>query len=142
MDVAISYADEPRPARPVAPLKTCPGVKAPFLPPWRLRKIMSCIDAHLDRQIRISELAEVASLSMSHFARAFKNSVGVTPQSFIRRRRIERAKKLLSDTSTALAQVAQDCGFCDQAHLTRAFHDLVGLPPSRWRKSLSIAAAA
>lgn len=142
MDAAISYAGAPRPARPVAPLETRPGVKAPFLPPWRLRKIMCCIDAHLDRQIRVSELAQVAGLSMSHFARAFKNSVGVTPQSFIRRRRIERAKTLLADTSAALAQVAQDCGFCDQAHLTRAFHDLVGQPPSRWRKSLPVAAAA
>lgn len=118
-----------------------PGVKTPSLPPWRLRKIVSRIDAHLDRQIRISELAELAGLSTSHLARTFKNSVGVTPLGFIRRRRIERAKMLLANTSAALAQVAQDCGFSDQAHFTRAFHDLVGLPPSRWRKNLRAAGA-
>lgn len=114
----------------------------PSLTPWRLRKVLSRIDAHLDRQIRLSELAELAGLSTSHFTRTFKNSVGTTPLSFIRHRRIERAKTLLVETSTCLAQVAQDCGFFDQAHLTRVFRDMVGVPPSRWRKSIRWAAAS
>jgi AraC-like DNA-binding protein len=141
LDAAISYAGERRTARLVEPLEACPHVRAPSLAPWRLRRIVSCIDAHLDRPIRLSELAELAGLSSSHFTRTFKNSVGSTPLSFIRHRRIERAKTLLAETSTCLAQVAQDCGFSDQAHFTRAFHALVGLPPSRWRKSIRASAA-
>ncbi|RRN63977.1 helix-turn-helix domain-containing protein [Caulobacter sp. 602-1] len=118
--------DEPSPAH----------AEASPLPPWRLRKILGRIEAGLDQRIKLSELAALTGLSTGHFSRTFKNSVGDTPLSFIRRRRIERAKVLMAETSAGLAQVAQDCGFCDQAHFTRAFHHLVGLSPHRWRVGL------
>lgn len=116
-------------------IETAARASASSLPPWRLRKILGRIEAGLDRRISLSELAALIGLSTSHFSRAFKNSVGDTPQSFIRHRRIERAKILLAETDAGLAEVAQDCGFSDQAHFTRAFHSLVGLPPRRWRAS-------
>lgn len=127
MNAAVSCVDDMPPvARP----------RTTILPTWRLRKVVRHIEGHLDRQIRLSELADLACMSPSHFTRTFKSSVNVTPQDFIRRRRIERAKTFLASSSIGLAQVAQACGFSDQAHFTRTFHELVGQPPSRWRRSL------
>jgi len=125
LDAAVSYAGH---------TPSVPRARATILPEWRLRKVVRHIEIHLDRQIRLSELAELACLSPSHFTRTFKSSVNATPRDFIRERRVERAKVFLAGSSIGLAQVAQACGFSDQAHFTRTFHDRVGLPPHRWRK--------
>lgn len=111
-----------------------PSVRVTTMAPWRFRKVVAYIESHLDRRIRLSDLAALTGLSAGHLNRTFKATVDVTPQGFIRQRRIERAKALLMQSDLRLAQIAQDCGFADQAHFTRKFRDLVGLPPNRWRR--------
>jgi AraC-like DNA-binding protein len=115
---------------------TSPANRALSMAPWRMRKVLRHIEGHLHRRIRVSELAELAGLSASHFSRAFRDDLNATPKSFIRRNQIERAKALMAGSDCSLAQIAQECGFSDQAHFTRAFRDLVGLPPSCWRRRI------
>ena len=70
---------------------------------------------------------------MSHFARAFRDSVGLTPHSYIVRRRLLQAQELLAKTEQPLAEIALSTGFADQSHFTRRFHQFVGLPPRKFR---------
>jgi AraC family transcriptional regulator len=104
------------------------------LAPWQARKVDQFIAQNLDRTIGVGELASLARLSTTHFSRVFKRSFGVTPRDYVMRARLDRAKGLLSQTSLSLCQIALDCGFCDQAHMSRIFHQVVGATPSRWRK--------
>ena len=93
------------------------------------------IDAHLAEAISVSELAQRAGLSEAHFARAFKQTVGVAPHRFVMVRRLERGRRMLADTEDSVAQIASACGFADQAHFSRAFSQAFGISPSGLRKS-------
>jgi transcriptional regulator GlxA family with amidase domain len=68
--------------------------RLPDLPPLRLRRVFEYIDAHLDQDLTLAELAGVACLSPCHFSRSFKDAMGVGPQRYTMQRRVERAKNL------------------------------------------------
>ena len=104
------------------------------LAPWQLRRVLAHIEAHLESRMVIESLADVASLSPSYFSRAFKQSAGVSPKTYLIRRRVERAKALIVSGGDELKSVALHCGFADQAHLTRMFRREVGVSPGLWRR--------
>ena len=104
------------------------------LAPGRIRRVTAYIDTHLMSSIRLRELAEVARLSTSHFARAFKVSIGESVHVYIVRRRIERAQELMLMTNESLCQIALACGLSDQAHFSRLFRRVVGVSPNAWRR--------
>ncbi len=106
------------------------------LPPARAQRICEFIDANLDQSISLESLAEMAGLSTYHFARAFKQTLGMPPHCYVLQRRIERAQQMLRDTDLSLSEIALSAGFSDQSHLTRHFRRLTGVPPSvmRWER--------
>jgi AraC-like DNA-binding protein len=104
------------------------------LAPWQLRRAYAFMEARLDGDTSIAELAQECRLSASHFARAFRQATGLPPHRWLLRRRVERAKELLSDGALPLAQVALACGFVDQSHLNRVFTRTEGHSPGRWRR--------
>jgi AraC family transcriptional regulator len=120
-----------------------PGVSAPSLANvqpgglanWQARRTIAYIEANLASKMGTGDLANVVALSRSHFSRAFKLSLGVSPMEYVAVRRVERAKEMISSTRERLAEVALACGFADQAHLNRRFRDLMGVSPGRWRRS-------
>jgi transcriptional regulator GlxA family with amidase domain len=57
------------------------------------------------------------------------------PYRWLRAVRVERAKDLLFNSSLSLSQIAYECGFSDQSHLTRVFSDSIGITPGAWRKA-------
>ncbi len=107
------------------------------LAPWQIRRVMSHIDASLGGKIGLADLGRFVGLSTSHFARAFKASIGEPAHAYIIRRRIERAQQLMLMTSEPLCQIALACGLCDQAHLSRMFRRAVGMTPNAWRRQWS-----
>ena len=96
---------------------------------------MEMIRAKLDGSVRLAALAQECGLSVSHFARAFRASFGVSTHSWLNERRIERSKHLMMTTTLPLAEIAIRSGFSDQAGLTRIFHRLVGESPGKWRRA-------
>ncbi|MEZ2224084.1 helix-turn-helix domain-containing protein [Rhizobium sp. RCC_161_2] len=104
------------------------------LTPWQLRRARDTINARLDRDVSLAQLASNCGLSTSHFARAFARSTGIPPHRWLMQRRVDRAKELMRK-GTPLAEIALMCGFSDQSHLTRVFSQSVGLTPGRWRES-------
>ena len=105
------------------------------LAPWQVRSVTTYIDANLSAPLSCEELARLARLSVSYFARAFKCTFGYSPHVFLMRRRMERAQGLMLKTNTSLAQIALDCGFADQAHLSRIFLRFTGERPASWRRA-------
>jgi AraC family transcriptional regulator len=117
------------------------GVAAPPLGPmtgrlsaWQLRRAIDHMTAHLDGDPTIAQLAQACGLSSGYFARAFRQTVGVTPHQWLLRRRVERARQMLRHGGLELAAIAAACGFADQSHFTRVFARLEGQSPGRWRR--------
>jgi AraC-like DNA-binding protein len=105
------------------------------LAPWQVRRVALYMDGNLAGSIRCGDLARVTRLSVSHFMRAFRESFGAPPHTYLMRRRMERAQDLMLSTETTIGQIALDCGFADQSHLTRLFHKIVGESPAAWRRA-------
>jgi AraC family transcriptional regulator len=111
------------------------------LSPGKLSRIVQYIDARLHEAIAVETLAGMAGLSRSHFSRAFQRMTGDPPQRFILKRRVCRARDLLSGGDAPIAQIALKSGFSSQAHLSAAFRDDVGTTPSRYRAAFRGAGA-
>jgi AraC family transcriptional regulator len=105
------------------------------LPRRALERVLQYVEAHLNERISVQALADVAGLSTYHFARAFKQSKGLTPHDYLVQHRIEYAQKLLANSDVPLSEVALAAGFFDQSHFARRFREYVGVPPSRYRSS-------
>ena len=105
------------------------------LAPWQVRSVTTYIDANLSGSLSCEALARLARLSVSYFARAFKCTFGYSPHVFLMRRRMERAQGLMLKSDAPLAQIALDCGFADQAHLSRLFLRFTGERPASWRRA-------
>jgi AraC-like DNA-binding protein len=105
------------------------------LAPWQRRRVVELLDTNIAGDVRLADLARACQLSVSHFARSFKASFGVTCHRWLTEHRIERAKQLLATTDVSLADVATRSGFADQAAFTRAFHRVAGVPPGQWRRA-------
>lgn len=103
----------------------------------RLARVLDHIEAHLGEELSLAELAKVACLSPFHFSRCFKRSVGVGPQRYVNRRRIERARELMRRTDEPLAAIAQTLGFADQSHFTQVFRRETGATPARFRAAVA-----
>lgn len=99
----------------------------------RLARVLDLVEAGLDRDLSLDELAAEASLSPFHFSRAFQRTMGMTPCRYLLERRVERAKQKLRHSSLSLVEIAQDVGFANQSGFTRAFARVTGLPPGRFR---------
>jgi AraC family transcriptional regulator len=105
---------------------------------WKMKRVIGYIDIHLATGIRSRDLARLAGLSESHFSRAFKSSVGVSPLGYITRRRVELAREMMRASDQALAQIAVACGWSDQSHFCRVFRRVTGVSPHEWRRANAI----
>ncbi len=99
------------------------------LPTYRLRQVVEYMDAYLDRDLALAELAAVAQMSPNYFTQLFKQSTGLTPHQYVIQRRVERAKHLLMEGKGTIADIALQVGFAHQSHLNRHFKRWVGVTP-------------
>ncbi len=105
------------------------------LAPSALRRVLDHIDAHLGENMSLEALASRTHLSAYHFARTFKQSVGVSPHRYVLEQRVSKAQELLSRTALPLSSIARTVGFSDQSHFSRCFRRLVGATPSDFRRA-------
>lgn len=104
------------------------------MPPPKIARVVDYIEANIDQDLDLAALAGVASMSVYHFARRFKDTLGVSPHAYVVSRRVRRAESLLRRRNLEIVQVAAACGFSSQAHLTTTFLNSLGTTPGRYRR--------
>jgi AraC family transcriptional regulator len=103
------------------------------LSPLQLKRVIDFIRAHLNQDLSLASLAAQTGFSSYHFARLFRQTVGESPHQFVLRQRLETACHLLERTKMSPAQIALECGFANQSHLTRLFKQRFDLTPHAFR---------
>lgn len=103
------------------------------LAPVALRNVLEYIESHLGEPLLLCDLAAQVSLSEYHFARMFRQSMGVAPHQFVMQRRMARAKALLLSSNQSLTDIALACGFNSASHFSNRFKAAKGITPSQLR---------
>jgi len=119
-----AYAGQSRSARPLRG----------GLGPARLRTIKDLVQAKMEDELTLIEMAQAVELSPAHFSRMFRKSTGETPHQFVLRNRIERAKEMLRAPEARVLDVAVACGFKTQQHFARMFRRISGASPTEYRQ--------
>lgn len=101
-----------------------------------LGAVVAHIRAHLGENVTSQDLARVAGCSVDTLERRCRRVFGRSPGQLILSTRIDVARGLLTGSDMPLAQIADLCGYADQAGFSRTFTRLVGIPPGRYRKSM------
>lgn len=107
---------------------------AGMLARWQERRAKELLAANLNGNITLADLAKACKLSIRHFTRAFRASTAMSPHAWLLQLRVNKAKHLLANTRRTLAEIAAECGFADQSHMTRVIRRLVGVPPGALRR--------
>ena len=110
-----------------------PAVSA--LPPYALKRVLERIEHSFRSDVSLASLAEEAGYSRGHFLKMFRASMGMTPHRYVLKRRVDHAQSLLKRQELSIIDVAADCGFSSQAHLTQVFREHVGVTPGDYRRN-------
>jgi AraC-like DNA-binding protein len=86
------------------------------------------------RAWKIEDFARLAGVSVPHFFRCFNKATGASPMDWLRRERINQAKRLLSETDELIRVIAEQVGYRDPFYFSRDFRKLVGVSPRLYRK--------
>jgi AraC family transcriptional regulator len=101
----------------------------------RLKRVIEYINDRLEADLRVRELAQLCSMSCAHFARMFKESMGIAPHQYVISRRIERARELLARSELPLVEIALRSGFAAQSGFTTTFRRAIGMTPYAFRRA-------
>lgn len=118
----VSFDIKPKPVSRHAPLNR-----------RQLERVNEFIEAHMDADISLTDLAALANMPVDTFARRFKAATGRAPYAHVIERRIARAETLLATTDTPIGHLALALGFSSQSHFTSAFRRLKGMTPKAYR---------
>lgn len=99
----------------------------------QLQQVLDYIHTHLDRDLSLTELAEVINVSPTYFASLFKQAIDISPHQYVIQQRVEQAKLMLLKTDLAIADIALQVGFSSQSHLTQQFKRITGMTPKQIR---------
>ncbi len=108
-----------------APAKSASGVE----------RARDWLHAHHAENVTVEDLAAVSGLSRVHLTRAYTRRFGVPPHLDLNAIRLRHAQAAML-RGTPLAEVAADCGFADQSHLSRRFKGAVGTSPGQWLRQM------
>ena len=103
----------------------------------KIQKVIGYIHANLDQPLGLDRLAQVARLSRSRLYSLFKAETGLAPMQYVKRCRIEKARRLLITTSLSLKEIRSAVGLLDRSHFTRGFKEAFGAGPLEYRRMAS-----
>ena len=100
----------------------------------RLQAVLNFIRNNLASDVTVATLARIAGINVSYFRRIFLEATGMAPHAYVFAARLEQARKLLIQSELPIAQIATDCGFSNQSHLTSRFRAAHAVTPAQFRK--------
>lgn len=115
---------------------------APFAPAkgglasWARNRCLELMREKMSEDISLDELAAEARLSPFHFARMFKQSLGVPPRVYLTRLRMEKTCELLEHTDLSVTEIAQEVGYSSNQVLARVFFKHQHLSPTDYRRAV------
>ncbi len=102
----------------------------------KINRVMDYIEKHLNEEITLDKIAQIACFSPFHFHRIFSTLTGETLNTFIQRIRIERAaQQLRNEEKISINEIANNCGFSSAAHFSRTFRKYFGLTAKEFRET-------
>jgi AraC family transcriptional regulator len=101
----------------------------------RIDRVIDYLRNHLDKPLKLEDLAKVACFSEYHFHRIFGAMTGETLNDFTNRLRLEKAARLLTKTGQSATEIALECGFSSSAIFSRSFSKAFNTSPTQYRKS-------
>ena len=99
-----------------------------------VQKAIEFMKANFSAQITLSDLGNVIGYSPNHFQKIFFKTMGISPQKFLEKLRVDHAKYLLMKNELSIASIAYECGFSSHPHFTKVFKQLTLLTPSEFRQ--------
>ena len=107
----------------------------------RPQRWLACVTEFLresfTEHLTLAQVASAAGVHPVHLAREFRRFHGCTIGEYIRRLRVERARRQLSSSDESLATIAAGAGFSDQSHFSRTFKRLMGMTPAQYRANFA-----
>src|SRR5262245_52324161 len=100
---------------------------------WRVQLLIDEMLRDLERPIVVGEMARRVNLSRSRLTHLFRSEVRRSPARYLREARLDRARKLVEETSLSIKEIMAQVGFNDPSHFTRDFARRHGAPPRRIR---------
>ena len=115
--------------------KTSLNLSSAGLSDSKLLLVTDYINDNIASEIKLSDLANLAGISQYHFSRLFKKSLGISPNKYLIKQRVERAKSLLKNPELSVTDVALLCGFNSHSHFGQYFRRFTGFTPKQYRAS-------
>lgn len=101
----------------------------------RFGTVLSFIEKNMSTPIRVKKLAGIMNMDPSSFSRAFSTHFKMSPRDYVRRKKMQMARKMLGETGKKLSDIAEELGFSDGFHFSKAFKNLTGKSPRSFRSS-------
>jgi AraC family transcriptional regulator len=96
----------------------------------QLRQVVDHVEAHIDQELSLAELAAAAGISVSHFTAMFRRAMGQSAHRYVVERRVLRAQDMLARRRASISEVAAATGFAHPSHLARWMRRTLGVTPS------------
>jgi len=106
-----------------------------YSPP--VQQAIEFVDEHLQEHLTLREIAEHLHMNASYFSVLFKEQLGLTFTEYLTRRRVQRAKEILSGTRLSIAEIAEKVGYQTDKYFVKVFRSIEGVSPGQYRKSVS-----
>ncbi len=105
---------------------------------YRILNTLNYIENHLHQDLSNVILSGICQLATNAFTRLFKEEVGMSPQNYVRQKRINDACVQLHHSEDSIDEIAINTGFSNRYHFTRIFKQVTGLSPAKYRKEFKI----
>jgi len=100
---------------------------------YYIHEALTYIEQNFQNDITVEDIAKICGLNRSYFGKIFKDSTGKTPQQFLLTYRMIKATELLKLTKLSIGDISNAVGYTNQLHFSRAFKNVYGIPPRKWR---------
>jgi len=104
----------------------------------RILEVINYVETHIDKKLGNPQLAKLANLSTNAFTRLFYKETGVSPQKYVKKKRIDKSCILLHHSNLSIDEIATQTGFADRYHFSRIFKQINNISPAKYKKEFEM----